>query len=107
MFNILLRILDDGRLTDAQGRTVDFKKAVVIMMSNLGAQRIQAHARRDEPLEDLKEDMEAILRNTLRPEFVNRIVEVIVFKALGREQIVEIARLFLDRTTRRLRPQGV
>jgi ATP-dependent Clp protease ATP-binding subunit ClpC len=107
VFNVLLQILDDGRLTDAQGRTVDFKNAVVIMTSNLGAQRIQAHARRDEPFEDLKEAMEAILRNTLRPEFVNRIDEVIVFKALGREQIAEIARLFLDRTTRRLRPQGV
>ena len=107
VFNMFLQILDDGRLTDAQGRTVDFKNAVVIMTSNLGAQRIQAHARRDEPFEDLKEDMEAILRNTLRPEFVNRIDDVIVFKALSREQIAEIARLFLDRTTRRLRPQGV
>ena len=58
-------------------------------------------------MEELKEDMEAILRNTLRAELVNRIDEVIVFKALGREQIAEIAGLFLDRTTRRLRPQGV
>ena len=107
VFNILLQILDDGRLTDSQGRTVDFKHTVIIMTSNLGAERIQAHARRNESFEDLKEDMERILRNTLRPEFVNRIDEVIVFRALDRAQIADIARLLLDRTTRRLRAQGI
>ena len=107
VFNILLQILDDGRLTDSQGRTVDFKNTVIIMTSNMGAERIQAHARRNESFEDLKEDMDRILRNTLRPEFVNRIDEVIVFRALDREQIAEIARLLLERTTRRLRPQGI
>ena len=107
VFNILLQILDDGRLTDSQGRTVDFKNTVIIMTSNMGAERIQAHARRNESFEDLKDDMERILRNTLRPEFVNRIDEVIVFRALDREQIAEIARLLLERTTRRLRPQGI
>src|ERR671917_1827867 len=107
VFNILLQILDDGRLTDSQGRTVDFKNTVIIMTSNMGAERIQAHTRRNESFEDLKEDMDRILRNTLRPEFVNRIDEVIVFRALDREQIAEIARLLLDRTTRRLRPQGI
>ena len=86
---------------------MDFKNAVVIMTSNLGAERIQAHARRNEPFEDLKEDMDRLLRNTLRPEFVNRIDEVIVFRALGQEQISEIACLLLDRTMRRLRPQGI
>src|SRR5215213_653998 len=105
VFNILLQILDDGRLTDAQGRTVDFKQTVIIMTSNMGAQRIQAHARRDESFEELKDDMMQILKNTLRPEFVNRIDEVIVFRSLGKEQIGEIARLLLDRTTRRLRAQ--
>jgi ATP-dependent Clp protease ATP-binding subunit ClpC len=80
---------------------------VIIMTSNMGAERIQAHARRNESFEDLKEDMDRILRNTLRPEFVNRIDETIVFRALDREQIAEIARLLLDRTTRRLRPQGI
>jgi len=77
------------------------------MTSNLGAERIQAHARRNESFEELKEDMERILRNTLRPEFVNRIDEVIVFRALDRAQIADIARLLLDRTTRRLRAQGI
>src|SRR5215213_622751 len=107
VFNILLQILDDGRLTDAQGRTVDFKQTVIIMTSNMGAERIQAHARRDESFEELKDDMMQILKNTLRPEFVNRIDEVIVFRSLGKEQIGEIARLLLDRTTRRLRAQGI
>ena len=107
VFNILLQILDDGRLTDSQGRTVDFKQTVIIMTSNMGAQRIQAHARRDESFEELKDDMMQILKNTLRPEFVNRLDEVIVFRSLGKEQIGEIARLLLDRTTRRLRAQGI
>ena len=107
VFNILLQILDDGRLTDSQGRTVDFKNTVIIMTSNLGAERIQAHARRNESFEELKEDMMQILRRTMRPEFLNRIDEVIVFRALTREQIADIARLLLERTTRRLRAQDI
>ncbi len=107
VFNVLLQILDDGRLTDAQGRTVDFKNAVVIMTSNFGAERIKAHARLNESFEELKEDMNRLLRNTLRPEFVNRIDEVILFRSLGEDQIAEIARLLLDHTSRRLKAQGV
>jgi len=67
VFNILLQILDDGRLTDAQGRTVDFKNAVIIMTSNMGAERIQAHARRNESFEELKEDMEQSSREASGP----------------------------------------
>jgi ATP-dependent Clp protease ATP-binding subunit ClpC len=107
VFNILLQILDDGRLTDAQGRTVDFKQTVIIMTSNMGAERIQAHTRRDESFEELKEDMLQVVRHHLRPEFVNRIDEIIVFRALAREQIADIARLLLERTTRRLRAQDI
>ncbi len=107
VFNILLQILDDGRLTDSQGRTVDFKNTVIIMTSNLGAERIQAHARRNESFEELKEDMMQILRHSMRPEFLNRIDEVIVFHALTREQIADIARLLLERTMRRLRAQDI
>ncbi len=107
VFNVLLQILDDGRLTDAQGRTVDFKNAVVIMTSNFGAERIRAHARRNESFEELKEDMNQLLRNTLRPEFVNRIDEVILFRSLGKDQIAEISRLLLDHTSRRVKAQGV
>ena len=107
VFNVLLQLLDDGRLTDAQGRTVNFKNAVVIMTSNFGAERIKAHAQRNESFEDLKEDMNRLLRNTLRPEFVNRIDEVILFRSLGRDQIAEISRLLLDHTSRRLKAQGI
>src|SRR5215210_1885711 len=107
VFNVLLQILDDGRLTDSQGRTVDFKSAVIIMTSNMGAERIQAHARKKESFEELKEDMVQIVRHHLRPEFVNRIDEIIVFRALSREQVAEIADLLLDRTKRRLQVQGI
>ena len=82
VFNILLQILDDGRLTDAQGRTVDFKNAVIIMTSNLGADRIQAHARQKESFEELKSDLMELLRHSFRPEFLNRIDEIIVFRSL-------------------------
>ena len=107
VFNILLQILDDGRLTDAQGRTVDFKNTVVIMTSNLGADRIQAHARTGESFEELKDDLMEILQQSFRPEFLNRIDEIIVFRALAREQLAEITRLLLDRVRRRLRAQDI
>ena len=107
IFNILLQILDDGRLTDAQGRTVDFKNTVIIMTSNLGSDRIQAHARRNESFEELRADMDQILKHSLRPEFINRVDEVIVFRTLDKEQISEIARLLLERTERRLHAQNI
>jgi ATP-dependent Clp protease ATP-binding subunit ClpC len=107
VFNLLLQILDDGRLTDAQGRTVDFKNSVVIMTSNLGADRIQAHAHKKESFEDLKGDLMQLLRAHFRPEFLNRIDEIIVFRSLTREQVVDITRLLLDRVTRRLRAQRI
>jgi ATP-dependent Clp protease ATP-binding subunit ClpC len=73
----------------------------------MGSERIQAHSSMDESFEDLKEDMMQIVRTHLRPEFVNRIDEIIVFRELTREQIAEIARLMLDRTARRLRAQDI
>src|SRR5205085_3093319 len=90
IFNILLQILDDGRLTDAQGRTVDFKHAVVIMTSNLGADRIQQHTRQRESFDELKADLMQILQRSFRPEFINRIDEIIVFRTLTPEQTVDI-----------------
>ena len=107
VFNILLQILDDGRLTDAQGRTVDFKNTVVIMTSNLGADRIQQHARTNEPFERLKENLMQILRQSFRPEFINRIDEIIVFRALTEEQLADITGLLLDRLERRVRAQHI
>jgi ATP-dependent Clp protease ATP-binding subunit ClpC len=107
VFNILLQILDDGRLTDAQGRTVDFKNTVVIMTSNLGADRIQAHARKRESFEELKADLMQIMQHSFRPEFINRIDEIIVFRGLTREQLAEITKLLLERVRRRLRAQHI
>ncbi len=107
VFNILLQILDDGRLTDAQGRTVDFKHAVVIMTSNLGADRIQQFARQGGDFEQLKEELMQVLRQSFRPEFINRIDEIIVFRALDDQQLAEITRLLLDKLARRLRAQRI
>ena len=107
VFNILLQILDDGRLTDAQGRTVDFKHTVVIMTSNLGAARIQDYARRGDSFEELQAELMDVLRGSFRPEFINRIDEIIVFRALTDEQLAEITELLLDRLARRLHAQGI
>jgi ATP-dependent Clp protease ATP-binding subunit ClpC len=108
VFNILLQILDDGRLTDSQGRTVDFKNTILIMTSNLGADRIQAFARQESgSFEELKEDLMEVLRHSFRPEFINRIDEIIVFQALTMEQLKQITRLMLDRAARRLRAQHI
>jgi ATP-dependent Clp protease ATP-binding subunit ClpC len=107
VFNILLQILDDGRLTDAQGRTVDFKNAVVIMTSNIGADRIQQFAREGGDFDGLKEELMQLLRGSFRPEFINRIDEIIVFRALSEEQLLDITGLLLDRLSRRLRAQGI
>jgi ATP-dependent Clp protease ATP-binding subunit ClpC len=107
VFNILLQLLDDGRLTDGQGRTVDFRHTIVIMTSNLGADRIQAHARRNESFEELKDELMEVLRQSFRPELLNRIDEIIVFRALDRDQLLQITRLLLDRVARRMHAQGV
>jgi len=106
VFNILLQILEDGRLTDAQGRTVDFRHAIVIMTSNIGASEIA----RNTPLgfsvsddetgisyEDMKNRITGELKKVFRPEFLNRIDEVIVFHKLQREEIKEIVELLLRR----------
>ena len=107
VFNVLLQILDDGRLTDAQGRTVDFKHTVLIMTSNLGADRIQEYARTGGDFEQLKEELMQILRGSFRPEFINRIDDIIVFRALTDEQLAEITKLLLDRLVRRMHAQGI
>ena len=108
VFNILLQILDDGRLTDSQGRTVDFKNTILIMTSNLGADRIQAFARKESgSFDELKDELMGVLRHSFRPEFINRIDEIIVFQALTKEQLKQITRLMLDRVARRLRAQHI
>ncbi|WP_258563484.1 ATP-dependent Clp protease ATP-binding subunit, partial [Streptomyces phytophilus] len=104
IFSALLQVLEDGRLTDAQGRTVDFRNTVVIMTSNIGAQRILAHKGQvDEIRDDLMED----LRARFLPEFLNRIDEVIIFHGLTAEDLSSVVDLLLDRSRRRLRAQEV
>ena len=107
VFNILLQILDEGRLTDSQGRTVNFKNTVVIMTSNLGANRILHSAERGEPFDELRDDLLELLKESLRPEFLNRIDEIIVFRALTEAQVKDIARLMLEKVARRLRAQRI
>ncbi len=104
VFNILLQVLDDGRLTDGQGRTVDFKNTVIIMTSNVGSTAIHQYEDRPEALHNAM--MEA-LREHFRPEFLNRIDEVIVFKALSREEIGRIVDIQVARTAKRLEDRGI
>ncbi|TMS57382.1 ATP-dependent chaperone ClpB [Imbroritus primus] len=100
VFNVLLQVLDDGRLTDGQGRTVDFKNTVIVMTSNLGSHLIQAMT--NEPYEAIKGAVWQEVKEHFRPEFLNRIDEVVVFHALGQDHITNIARIQLQRLRDRL-----
>ncbi len=100
VFNVLLQVLDDGRLTDGQGRTVDFKNAVIVMTSNIGSHMIQAMVGR--PYEDVKEAVWDELKNHFRPEFLNRIDETVVFHGLDASHIARIARIQLQVLEQRL-----
>jgi len=93
VFNVLLQVLDDGRLTDGQGRTVDFKNTVIVMTSNIGSQMIQSMVGQDS--EDIRDAVTAELKNHFRPEFLNRIDETVVFHALDASHIAEIAKIQL------------
>ena len=100
VFNVLLQVLDDGRLTDGQGRTVDFRNAVLIMTSNLGSQLIQELAGQD--FGEATAAVNAVLREHFRPEFLNRVDEIIVFRPLTQEQIAAIVDIQLEALRRRL-----
>jgi ATP-dependent Clp protease ATP-binding subunit ClpB len=105
VFNILLQVLDDGRLTDGQGRTVDFRNTVVIMTSNLGSDLIQERfGQMDYP--QMKTTVMDVVSHHFRPEFINRIDEVVVFHPLGRAHIKSIAAIQLDRLYKRLEERG-
>ncbi|OBW91864.1 ATP-dependent chaperone ClpB [Gallibacterium salpingitidis] len=105
VFNILLQVLDDGRLTDGQGRTVDFRNTVVIMTSNLGSDLIQSHT---EELDygEMKELVMSVVGQHFRPEFINRIDETVVFHPLGKENIRAIASIQLGRLIKRMQEHG-
>jgi ATP-dependent Clp protease ATP-binding subunit ClpC len=115
VFNTLLQVLDDGRLTDSQGRTVDFRNTVIIMTSNLGSELIVgqrgslgfAGSSGSTDNAGLREQVMRRLREAFRPEFLNRIDEIVVFQQLDTTQLERITDLLLDENRRRLRAQGV
>ena len=108
VFNIFLQILDDGRVTDSQGRTVDFKNTIIILTSNLGAQKIlDSIAKTGGITESTKEEIRTILKTQFRPEFLNRLDETIFFQALAKEQVYNIVRLLLESLIKRLAEQGI
>jgi ATP-dependent Clp protease ATP-binding subunit ClpB len=106
VFNVLLQVLDDGRLTDGQGRTVDFRNTVVIMTSNLGSQVIQELAG-DANYARMKEAVMQVVSQHFRPEFINRVDEIVVFHSLGREQIRSIVDIQLGRLRQRLAERDI
>lgn len=101
VFNVLLQVLDDGRLTDGQGRVVDFKNTIIIMTSNLGSDLI-LEADTAEKQAGLRDQLNVLLRQTFRPEFLNRIDEIVMFQQLGKEHIASIIKLQLERVQARL-----
>ena len=107
VFNILLQLMDDGRLTDSQGRTVDFKNVVVIMTSNVGSRYLQDQLLDDEISESARESVLAELRDHFRPEFLNRIDDTVLFKPLTLEEITEIVNLLLSGLNKRLADRKV
>jgi ATP-dependent Clp protease ATP-binding subunit ClpB len=113
VFNILLQVLDDGRLTDSKGRIVNFKNTIIIMTSNLGTELIQdrleqlTSSTREYVRERLKDEIFELLKKRLRPEFLNRIDDIIVFKPLTKEDIHQIALLQLDKIRKKLKESGI
>lgn len=105
VFNVLLQVLDDGRMTDGQGRTVDFKNTVIVMTSNLGSQEIQAM--QGEPHDKVKDAVMQEVKQHFRPEFINRIDEIVVFNALDTKAIRAIAKIQIDKLAKRVAAQGV
>lgn len=104
VFNILLQILDDGRLTDGKGRTVDFRNTIIVMTSNLGSQVIKETS---QDYKKMKQQVREILEDHFRPEFLNRIDEIIIFRALSRETLLKIVDLQIDILRKRLQEKGL
>ena len=111
VFNILLQVLDDGRLTDNKGRTVNFKNTIIIMTSNMGSsyiqQRFQQTGLTGQALEETKKGVLDMLRQTIRPEFLNRIDDIIMFRPLSQSEIEEIVHLQVESVAHRLEEQGI
>jgi len=112
-FNILLQVLDEGRLTDNKGRVADFKNTIIIMTSNMGSQIIQENfedinmQKRDEVIEKTKDEVVDLLKKTIRPEFLNRIDEIIMFTPLNKQEVTKIVKLQLELLTRMLKEKNI
>jgi ATP-dependent Clp protease ATP-binding subunit ClpB len=113
VFNILLQVLDEGRLTDNKGRTADFKNTIIIMTSNIGSHIIQEkfemlnEVNRDEVIAETRKDVFELIKKTIRPEFLNRIDEIIMFNPLTRDEITQIVHLQIDKLIRELAVNGI
>jgi ATP-dependent Clp protease ATP-binding subunit ClpB len=103
VFNVLLQLLDEGRLTDSQGHIVDFKNAIIIMTSNLGSQLIH----QTEKIEEIRDQIMDLMKATFKPEFLNRVDEIITFNRLGKEEILKIVDIQMAILARRLEEQDV
>jgi ATP-dependent Clp protease ATP-binding subunit ClpB len=108
VFNVLLQVLDDGRITDSQGRTVDFKNTVLILTSNLGSEYLLSGIREDGSIDEkARAQVDGLLRRSFRPEFLNRLDEIVFYKPLTRENMVGIIDLQIGRLNRRLEDKQI
>jgi ATP-dependent Clp protease ATP-binding subunit ClpB len=113
IFNILLQVLDEGRLTDNKGRTADFRNTIIIMTSNIGSHIIQerfehlTEKNRDDIISETRKEVFDLLKRTIRPEFLNRIDEIIMFKPLTRGEITQIVELQLNKLIKNLATNGI
>jgi ATP-dependent Clp protease ATP-binding subunit ClpC len=114
VFNVLLQILDDGRLTDGQGRTVNFKNTVIIMTSNIGADILQKHGsigfknyKEDSAYKEIKEKLMDEVKRTFKPEFINRVDDIIIFNPLNKEDITKIVDIELEQLYKKLSQQDI
>ncbi|MDO5360770.1 MAG: AAA family ATPase, partial [Jeotgalicoccus sp.] len=113
VFNLLLQVLDDGRLTDSNGRTVDFRNTIIVMTSNVGARELQDQrfvgfgGPAEDNYENVRSTMMKELKNSFRPEFINRVDDIIVFHKLEKEHLKEIVSLMIDQLRERLTDQNI
>ncbi len=107
VFNILLQVLDDGRITDSQGRTVDFKNTIIILTSNLGSELIMDGIEDGDISERTKSAVQDLLKRSFRPEFLNRLDEIVLFKPLRRDEIDLIVDILLERLKKRLSAENL
>jgi len=107
VFNILLQVLDDGRITDSQGRTVDFKNTIIIMTSNLGSQFLLDGIENGQITEAARTSVNTLLKSHFRPEFLNRIDDIVFYKPLEKVEIAQIVKLLSGHLAQRLAQQGI